>query len=100
MLIGWQELILILAIVLLVFGPKKLPVIAKELGRTLREFQKASSSVAEMANSALKEEEEVDSRSLTEIAGKLNVSTEGKSTEQLINEIMTAIDTKKEIEHQ
>jgi len=99
-LIGWQELILILAIVLLVFGPKKLPVIAKELGKTLREFQRATSSVEEMAHSALKGEEEVDRRSLTEIARKLNVSTEGKSTEQLINEITSALDTKKEIEHQ
>ena len=41
--IGMPELLLILAIALVVIGPKKLPDLAKSLGRTLREFKKATS---------------------------------------------------------
>jgi Tat protein translocase TatB subunit len=38
--IGFPELLMILVVALLVFGPKKLPEIAKMLGKTLREFRK------------------------------------------------------------
>ncbi|MBP9674475.1 MAG: twin-arginine translocase TatA/TatE family subunit [Bacteriovoracaceae bacterium] len=40
--LGFGELLLILIIVLLFIGPKKLPELAKSLGRGIREFQKAS----------------------------------------------------------
>jgi TatA/E family protein of Tat protein translocase len=40
--IGMPELLLILAIALIVIGPKKLPDLAKSLGRTMREFKKAT----------------------------------------------------------
>ncbi|HPA16012.1 MAG TPA: Sec-independent protein translocase protein TatB [Desulfobacterales bacterium] len=40
--IGMPELILILAIALIVIGPKKLPDIAKSLGRAMGEFKKAT----------------------------------------------------------
>jgi Tat protein translocase TatB subunit len=38
--IGFPELLLILVVALLVFGPKKLPEIAKMLGKTLHDFRK------------------------------------------------------------
>jgi TatA/E family protein of Tat protein translocase len=38
--IGFPELILIFIVVLLIFGPQKLPEFAKTLGKTLREFRK------------------------------------------------------------
>ena len=41
---GW-EIILILAVVLILFGAKKLPDLAKGLGQGIREFKKASSEV-------------------------------------------------------
>lgn len=40
--IGLPEMILILVVALLVFGPKKLPEIGKSLGKALRSFQDAS----------------------------------------------------------
>lgn len=43
--IGMPELILILAIALIVVGPKRLPDIAKSLGRALGEFKKATSEL-------------------------------------------------------
>ncbi len=40
--IGFQELLLIMVIALLVFGPYKLPELGRALGRALREFRRAS----------------------------------------------------------
>ena len=40
--IGFPELLLILAIALIVLGPKRLPDLAKALGRGLAEFKKAT----------------------------------------------------------
>ncbi len=40
--IGVPELLLILVVVLLIFGPKRLPEIGKSIGRGLREFRSAS----------------------------------------------------------
>src|SRR5438128_2728801 len=40
--IGFQELILIFVVALLVFGPKNLPQLGRSLGRAMREFRRAS----------------------------------------------------------
>jgi sec-independent protein translocase protein TatA len=45
--IGPMELILILVIALIIFGPKKLPEIGKAVGNAIREFKKHSSKVSE-----------------------------------------------------
>jgi len=37
---GWQEILLILLIVLVLFGAKKLPELARSLGKSLGEFKK------------------------------------------------------------
>jgi sec-independent protein translocase protein TatA len=41
---GW-EMILILAVILIIFGPKKLPEFARGLGQSIKEFKKASNDV-------------------------------------------------------
>jgi len=40
--IGLQELVVIFAIALLVFGPRRLPELGRALGRAMREFRRAS----------------------------------------------------------
>lgn len=40
--IGGSELLLILVLALIIFGPDKLPGIARSLGRTVSEFKKAA----------------------------------------------------------
>jgi sec-independent protein translocase protein TatA len=45
--IGAPELIVILVIALLIIGPGKLPDVGSALGKSIREFRKASSDVQE-----------------------------------------------------
>ncbi len=47
---GMPEIILILAIALIVIGPKKLPDIAKALGRAMGEFKKATNDLKNTIN--------------------------------------------------
>ncbi len=48
---GW-EIILILAVVLILFGAKKLPELAKGLGTGIKEFKKATREVTEEIQNA------------------------------------------------
>lgn len=54
MLGGW-EIVLILAVVLILFGAKKLPELARGLGQGIREFKKATREVTEEIQSAVEE---------------------------------------------
>lgn len=55
--IGMQELIIIAVIALLIVGPKKLPDLAKSIGKGLSEFRRAADGVTEDIKDAVKEEE-------------------------------------------
>lgn len=53
--IGVPELLLILALALIVFGPGKLPDVGKAIGRGLSEFRRAAKDVHDAGELALKE---------------------------------------------
>lgn len=63
--IGGQELILILLIILVLFGARKLPELAKGMGQAIREFQKAKDEFSDELHSAGK----------TDVASKPDVRT-------------------------
>jgi sec-independent protein translocase protein TatA len=52
-MIGGWEAIVILAVVLILFGSKKLPELARGLGQGVREFKKASRDVTDEAEKKL-----------------------------------------------
>ena len=52
MLNGW-EVVAILAIVLVLFGAKKLPELAKGLGQGIKEFKKSSREIQDELNNAM-----------------------------------------------
>ena len=52
---GGGEIILILALVLILFGAKKLPELAKGLGTGIKEFKKATRDVTEEMHSAMED---------------------------------------------
>ncbi len=51
--LGGQELLLILFVVLLFFGPSKLPELARGLGKGIREFKKAQADLEHEFNNAV-----------------------------------------------
>lgn len=66
--IGLPELLIIVAIALIVFGPNKLPELAKAFGKAMREFKKATEEV--------KESFEAETRDLEELKTTLNEEKE------------------------
>lgn len=59
MSIGITEILFILFIVLLVFGAKRIPEIAKALGRASYEFKKAKSEIQKETDSLMDESEKL-----------------------------------------
>jgi len=53
--LGGGEIILVLALVLILFGAKKLPELAKGLGQGIREFKKATREVTDEVQNAVDE---------------------------------------------
>jgi TatA/E family protein of Tat protein translocase len=70
--IGFPELLAIMAIALLVFGPKKLPEVGRSLGRALREFRKTSNEIKG------KIEEEIQASELKDLHEEIKKDIDGK----------------------
>lgn len=51
--IGLPELVVVLVLALVIFGPGKLPEVGKAIGKSIGEFKKASKEVKEQAEKAL-----------------------------------------------
>lgn len=64
--IGMPELILILALALIVLGPKRLPEIARALGKSLAEFRRATD---ELKDEFRKVEQDIEESSTQAAAG-------------------------------
>jgi TatA/E family protein of Tat protein translocase len=64
--IGFPELIIIFAVALLVFGPKKLPEVGRSIGKALREFRRTTDEIKE------KLEEEIQADDFKEIKTEIN----------------------------
>ena len=44
----WLKILIILAIILILFGPKKLPELARSIGKSIKEYKKASKDDKEL----------------------------------------------------
>jgi sec-independent protein translocase protein TatA len=64
--IGGWELVLILVVVLVLFGAKKLPELAKGLGQGIKEFKKATREVSDELHNAMEETPKPPTRSYAE----------------------------------
>ncbi len=53
---GWPEMVAIMLVILLLFGAKKLPELARGLGHGIKEFKKATREVTEDLQQAIEEE--------------------------------------------
>ena len=55
--IGFPELMIILVVALIVFGPRKLPELGRSLGRSLNEFKRASNELKQTLDDEIRLEE-------------------------------------------
>ena|SRR2546421_12570725 len=58
--IGMPELIIILVIALIIFGPRKLPELGRSLGRSINEFKKASNELRSTLEEEIRVEDQRD----------------------------------------
>lgn len=63
--IGGTELILILVVVLVLFGAKKIPELAKGLGSGIKEFKKATREVTDEIQNAADDKPQSQNKSVT-----------------------------------
>src|ERR1044071_4451586 len=72
--IGMPEMIIILVIALIVFGPRKLPELGKSLGRSINEFKKASNELRNTLEEEIRVEESKEQRAKMEADQKSAVA--------------------------
>ncbi len=118
-MLGWPEIVLILVILLLIFGPSKMPEIARTLGEAFREFKKASEELQKTVEEPIpqttsqaipqtsppqvtppvnnvSEKSKEDENLIIQLAKKLGISTEGKDIQTIMNEIEEKVKINKE----
>ena len=96
MLSGWELIILALAgVALLIWGPSKIPELAKGLGKAKSEFEKASRGITTESTVGNNVRSTPNDDSLLVIAGSLGLKTEGKTKEQILQEIVNNVKANK-----
>jgi sec-independent protein translocase protein TatA len=93
MLSGWEWIIIgVVAIVIIMWGPAKIPELAKALGKAKGEFDKASKEFQDAAsNTANGPKVRSNDEILLETAKNLGISTDGKTREQISTEISARV---------
>jgi sec-independent protein translocase protein TatA len=82
--LGVPELIFILLLALLIFGPKKLPEIGRTLGKGMSEFRKASTELTRSINAELSLDEQPAPPQVRRMVSVPPVATEAHSASPLI----------------
>jgi sec-independent protein translocase protein TatA len=93
-MIGQFELIIILFIVLLLFGGKKLPELARSMGSAVREYTSASKEPVKYAEEKTKTKEDEEREAILEAAKKMGIETEGRSINEIAQDLVKATEKK------
>jgi len=88
-IIGYDGLVIAVILVLLfLWGPKKLPEIARSIGQAKREFENAAMNVSTMANTTIGTAENTPQDPVIVAAKSLGIPSEGKTKDELAKEIV------------
>jgi sec-independent protein translocase protein TatA len=86
------ELVVILFIILLLFGGRKLPELARSMGSAVREYTDATKEPLKYVDSKTKTKEEEEREAILEAARKLGIETEGRSIKEIAEELVKVSD--------
>ena len=90
--IEWVILLIFIAVILL-YGPKKLPELARGIGRALGEFRRGKMEIEREINSEISQLDTRDMRNrLEKVAGALAVPVAGRSELEVKLDIARAVD--------
>jgi sec-independent protein translocase protein TatA len=89
---GTMEILLIVVAIIILFGASKIPELARSLGKATGEFKKAKSETERElrdVEKSIKESKSPEEKSskIKQMAKDLGIATEGKSDDQLLDEI-------------
>lgn len=91
MAIGPMEIGLVVVIIIVLFGAAKIPELARSLGKATGEFKKGKQEIeremTEVEKSIKENPPENKSSKIRQMARDIGISTEGKTDEQLLEEI-------------
>ena len=79
--VGLPEVTVILILALLIFGPKKLPELGKQLGKTLKSLKKASNEFQNEIDQVMNEEDKDESPKSIESKQTKDISQEKPDSE-------------------
>jgi sec-independent protein translocase protein TatA len=86
-MMGNTELLFILFIVLLLFGGRKLPELARSMGDAVREFNKATNTPTAYVDEKTRKEDE-ERQAIIEAAKKLGIQVEGRDINDIAQDIV------------
>ena len=84
--VGLPEVTVILVIALLIFGPKKLPELGKQLGKTLKSLKTASNEFQNEINQVMNESNEQSLNGLSNIEDLKDINDNNKSSDKFNND--------------
>lgn len=97
--IGMPELLVILGLALIILGPKKIPEIARGLGRAMREFRRATNDMREQFEEETKELKDVTETLKEEVSFEEEGDEPiGEAGQELGEEVAPSPDTSDEVE--
>ena len=88
-MMGNTELLFILFIVLLLFGGRKLPELARSMGEAMREFNKATNDPVKYVDEKTRKEQE-EKQAIIDAAKKLGIEVEGRDVNDIAQDIAKA----------
>ena len=91
--IGMPELIIILVIALIIFGPRKLPELGRSLGRSINTFKKASNELRSTLEEEIRIEEQKEAAAKVQAAPAAPSPTVARGTSDTGEPVVARTDT-------